>query len=113
MNNSLELKVDQGVTWRRALTISDDQGNPIDLTGHSFKAQVRINYADKSPLFSFSFSVIDAANGKVDMLLPANFYLNPLSSTLVCVYDCDMIYPGGEVERLFGGKLILYPGANR
>lgn len=111
--NTLDLKADQGSTWRRSLTIKDETGTPKDITGHTFRGMVRQRYEDKSPLFSFTFTITDALNGVVEMLLPANFYPSVMSSTITGVYDVELVYPGGEVERLFGGKFTIYPEATR
>lgn len=66
-------------TWPirlRHVDLTDPQNpvyTPFDLTGYSFASHIRQDYADVDDTVdaSFSFQVVDAANGEILMILPS------------------------------------------
>lgn len=67
------MKICQGSDYRLLLTITDDNQDPIDLTGHVFSGQMRKGVSLPDIIASFSFNILDqnvAENlGKVEVLL--------------------------------------------
>lgn len=52
-----DIKINQGSTFKIALTIKDSDNNPIDITGYDFCGQIRKSVSDEVVQASFSFSI--------------------------------------------------------
>lgn len=109
-----KFEINQGEDFLRLITIKNDAGVPINLTGHQFRGQGRKKYSDTgTPPISFSF-VIDAdqtANpGQVHMILSAaNTAAILISATTVYLYDVEMVDADNKVTRILEGTLVLRP----
>jgi hypothetical protein len=111
MSNVVNLSQSKGRAFRRVLTLTDDNGSPIDITNYTFRGQVRRTYLDTSELFSFTFDKTDAVNGEVEMTLASDFYSGQLGANLVCVYDVEWEAPSEDPEELFRGTFTILPTA--
>jgi hypothetical protein len=111
----LGLTIHQGSDFSRVLSLTNNLGDPIDLTGYVFRSQARLEYP--SPLaFSFTFSIRNQSiePGIVDMTLSAaNSSLIPLTRATEYLYDVEFIDAGGATKRLLEGKIKLYPEVTR
>ena len=54
------IRIEQGATWRTVLTVKDDTGQPVDLTGYTGRMQIREDYDAATVLGELS-----TANGGV------------------------------------------------
>jgi hypothetical protein len=106
------LTVYQGATFQRALILKNESAALINLTGYTFRGQVKSAYSDASPTFSFVFTLRNQATdtGVVDMVLAA------ASTSAVSIikktsylYDVEMVDAAGTVRRIVEGKLELFP----
>ena len=77
MPTNVDLQIYKGDYVNLSITIKDDSGNPIDLTGLTPKAQLKYNYQDQSPI-DFECIITDAASGKIRLFLSSE-----VSSTLI------------------------------
>lgn len=68
-----DIKVLQGATFSLGLTIKDSDENPIDLTGYSFRGQIRRTVSSANVEASFSFQVQNqlTETGKVTCFISA------------------------------------------
>lgn len=66
---TLDLAARQNADFRRRLTMRDEAGDPIDLTGFVIDADIT-DTADRNIIATFSHTVVDAANGIFDLILP-------------------------------------------
>lgn len=66
-----DIKIMRGDTEVFNITVTDDAGVAIDLTGDTFASQIRYNRDDSSIAASFTCVVTDAAAGKVTLTLSA------------------------------------------
>lgn len=73
-------------------------GIPTDLTGCSYRAMVRANYTDDTPLAEFNVDTSAVARGQVVITLPAN--LTAQLAGKVAVWD---------LRQTDGNGLITYP----
>lgn len=99
--------VEQGSTFKRTMTLQNDYGEPIDLTGHSFRMQVRATVEAASPVIELTtgngrIPIDDAEAGKFTILLSATETAGLTAGFYV--YDLEWVR-GSEVERLFEGQL--------
>lgn len=107
MATKLNMTIDQGSTFERTLRFYTDGSTPKDLTGFTFRGQLRENYDDASPAGEFTMTVLDAPAGVVNMLLTAatTAALDPGKLK----YDVEMVRPNATVRRLFEGVITVTP----
>ena len=66
---TLDLAARQNADFRRRLTMRDELGNPIDLTGFVIDADIT-DSSDNNIIATFNHAFVDAANGVFDLILP-------------------------------------------
>lgn len=100
------LVVDQGTTFSSIITITNQDGTPMDLTGYSVKSQFRKSY-QSSTAINFTASIYDANAGEVRLQLA------PADTTGVragrYLYDIELTSPSNEKIRALEGLVILTP----
>jgi len=107
------LVIDQGTTFSLSITVSDANGNEIDLTGYTLQAQLRKSYGATSYT---AFTVVSAtpASGELTISLT-----NTQTSALKAgryVYDIEIVSPvvdGSEVTRVLEGIITVTPEVTR
>lgn len=68
-SHPLNIKIgDTGVV---RVTLQDKNGDPIDITGRTYSAQVRMKANSATPLGTFVCSVVDGPAGKFQCTLPS------------------------------------------
>jgi hypothetical protein len=100
------LVVDQGTTFSSIITITNQDGTPMDLTDYTVKSQFRKSY-QSSTAINFTASIYDAAAGEVRL------QLDPADTTGVragrYLYDIELTSPLNEKIRALEGLVILTP----
>jgi hypothetical protein len=98
--------VDQGATFERPFTIANDYGQPTDLTGHTFRMQIRATIEGAVVLelttANGRIPIEDAEAGKFKILLTATETASLTAGFYV--YDLEWV-DGSKVTRLFEGQL--------
>jgi hypothetical protein len=61
----------RGDTETLVITLTDSAGAPIDITGRTYRAQIRVNRDASSIAASFACSITNAAAGQVTCVLSA------------------------------------------
>jgi hypothetical protein len=100
------LYVDQGSTFNSIVTLRNQNGTPMNLTGYTVKSQFRKSY-QSSQAFNFTTSVFDATTGRIRLQLPADY-----SSTIRAgryLYDIEITSPIGEKLRALEGIVVISP----
>lgn len=97
--------IEQGATFNEVLTLTDNDGAAIDLTGVTAKMQVRQSYS--SPvLVELSTTngriVIDAETGQITLTIPASV-TTELKARESVIYDLELTWASGRIDRLFEG----------
>jgi hypothetical protein len=101
--------IDQGTTFQTSINVTDDEENPIDLTGYSVQAQMRKHYTSAT---SYAFTAtISPALGIVTLAMPANTTNNIAAGRYV--YDCELTDTNSTVSRLVEGIVTVTPGVTR
>ena len=110
MSNKLNLELKQGEDFFRLLTIKDETGSVIDLTGFQFKGSIK-----ETPLtgefLNFSFNILNQVTnkGKVEMTLSSSLSAKKKADrALSLVYDVEM-NTGSQVKRILQGTLLFDP----
>jgi len=102
---TLNLVIPQGSDFKRELTLKID-GVAIDITNWGFDAEIR-DYHGGALLATFSFTIIDGPNGRVDMTL-TDVITAALAAGL-WVWDMERINTDSEVRRLLEGSVEVTP----
>lgn len=104
------LYIDQGSDFSAIVTLQNQDGTPINLTGFTVKSQFRKSYQSSSAT-DFTVSVYNALQGKVRLQLPA------ASSTGIqpgrYLYDVEITSPANERKRALEGIIVLTPEITR
>ncbi len=109
MGTKVNLVVDQGATFETVLTLTQDNGDLIDLTGYTGTAQLRKHYTSSN---STSFTVtLGGANGTVTLGMSANTTANVVAGRYV--YDVELVDSGNIATRLIEGIVTVTPQVTR
>lgn len=102
------ITIDQGSSFETSLDVTDDNGDPIDLTGYTGAAQMRKHYTSSN---SYPFTVsISFAVGLVTLTMNA-----ATTSAITAgryVYDCELT-SGSTVSRVLEGIVTVTPQVTR
>lgn len=101
--------VEQGSTWRVALTVYDESGAPVDLTGYTARMQVRETLDAAEPLLTLTTPetspggiTIDGPAGRLTLLIADE--MSTAWAWTFGVYDLELASPDGDVDRLLKGE---------
>jgi hypothetical protein len=106
----LTLTIYQGSTFRRVVRLADDAGGAIDLTGATARMHVRAAITDTATLLELTEAngralVTDAVGGEITLLVSAAD--TALLTFTTGVYDLEIEYSDGTVDRVLYGKVTL------
>jgi hypothetical protein len=110
MATKANLVIDQGTTYSTTLTMTDDNGDPLILSGYSANSQIRKWYTSSNPAAVFSTS-IDVQTGTISLTLSAN-----QTNALVAgryVYDVELTDTSNTVSRVVEGIVTVTPQVTR
>lgn len=103
------LFLDQGVTFSTAITISDDAGNPVDLTNATLASQVRRSFTSTTA-YPFTITIADAVNGSIILSMTATQTAAMQAGRYV--YDAQYNI-GGIVTRFLKGLVTILPAVTQ
>lgn len=103
------LYIDQGSDYSSIITLTNQDGTVMNLTGFTVQAQFRKSYQSSS-FTPFTMSVFNAVQGKIKLELPAS-----VSSAIAAgryLYDIE-ITGGGQKRRVLEGIVVISPEITR
>ena len=103
------LIIDQGVDYSTVLSLTDDDGNPVTLSGYTANAQMRKTYTS-STAYAFS-TAVDASLGTIALTMTANQTANIVSGRYV--YDVFTTDGSGLKSRVVEGIVTVTPRVTR
>lgn len=109
MATKTNLVIDQGATFSTNLTLTDENGDPLVLSGYTANSQIRKWYSSSSAAATFSTS-INVESGVITLSLTANQTSNLISGRYV--YDVE-INSGSEISRIVEGIVTVTPQVTR
>jgi len=101
------ITIDQGTDFATSIDVTDDNGDPTDLSGFTGAAQMRKHYTSSN---SFSFSVA-VANGSVTLSMNSATTANIVAGRYV--YDCELTSSSNVVTRIVEGIVTVTPQVTR
>jgi hypothetical protein len=118
---SYDITIEQGATLRVSSTLKGSDGNPLDLTGWTGRAQIRESFSgEKIADFTISFnadrtdgvfvlSLTDAETAAISV--PANTTSRRVITKYP--YDVELVKPDGTVLRVLQGLAKISPEITR
>lgn len=106
----LDLIIYQGATWRKTIRVQSPAGTGVDLTDATLQMQIRPAIASTEIIIELSTAngrivVTDASKGEfvVEIEDEASSQIDQTKG----VYDLEVHYPNGDVDRILMGKVTL------
>jgi hypothetical protein len=109
MATKANLFIDQGTTFTTIVTLTDTDGNVIDISGYTGAAQMRKHYTS-STAKTFTVS-LGGVNGTIELSMTANTTANIEAGRYL--YDVELTDTGGTVSRVFEGIVTVNPNITR
>ncbi len=108
-----DFKIEQGATFTRQATWSDENGVPINLTGYTISGKIRKKYSDSNEIATFTCELVTPLSGIFSFSLTATQTASIVSSNeIVGVYDIKATI-GSTVYRILEGEVRISPDASR
>lgn len=113
MSSDFDIEVARNATWRRQWLITDDDGQPIDLTGATFSADVKAVAGTGAVLGSLGITIDDALGGVLIVEIDGSDFSAVPSVTEITRLAYDILATQDGVPiRLAAGQVILLPGVS-
>ena len=103
------LVIDQGSTFSTDLSLKDENGDPLVLTGYTANSQIRKWYTSTNPSASFTAS-INVDSGSITLSLSSDQTSNLVAGRYV--YDVE-ITDGSSISRIVEGIVTVTPQVTR
>lgn len=104
------LTVDQGSSFESTIDITDSENNPVNLTGYTFRGQIRKTYASTTSV-SFTITSISPASGIINLVLSATQTSGIKAGRYL--YDVEIISSTNTVTRVIEGQIEVTPRVTR
>ena len=102
--------IDQGATFTTTVTVTDANGDAVNLSGYSVAAQIRKTFLS-STATAFTATISNASSGEITISL------TPTQSTALeagrFVYDVLITASGGTKTRVVEGQVTVNPSVTR
>lgn len=109
MATKANIIVDQGTTFSTVINLTDDNGDPIDLTGYTGESEIRKHYSSSN---SQSFTVtLGGTLGSLELGLSASQTSNLTPGRYV--YDVEITSSSNVVSRIVEGIVTVTPEVTR
>ena len=109
MATKANLVVDQGSTFSAELNLTDENGDPLNLSGYSANSQIRKWYTSSNPSATFNV-VITSETGLVTLNLTSEQTSNLVAGRYV--YDVEVL-KNGSTSRIVEGIITVTPQVTR
>ena len=101
--------IDQGADFSTTITVTDDAGDAVDLTGYTGEGQIRKHYTSTtSTAFTVSFDA-PRSDGQITLSLGRTVTANMESGRYV--YDV-LVSSGNTFYTLVNGNILVRPGVS-
>lgn len=110
MAAKINLKINQGETYRHTLYWRNDQDQAVDLTNFIARMHVRSKVDSPDVLLELTTEnsgivISNPVNGEFKLYIPAT--LTAAITWTAGVYDLEMVAPNNDVTRLIEGKVAV------
>lgn len=102
---SLALVETRGDVWSLVVKLKDQTtGNPINITGRTYRMQVRASSESTSITATYTCTVTDAANGTISCTCPSSTTTNVKPGDYV--WDFEQMVSGSSPKTILSGTLV-------
>lgn len=109
MATKANLVIDQGSTFSSDLNLTDENGDPLTLTGYTANSQIRKWYSSTNAAATFA-TTINTVSAVITLSLTANQTSNLVAGRYV--YDVE-ITDGTAISRIVEGIVTVTPQVTR
>ena len=102
--------IDQGATFTTTVTVTDSNGDAVNLSGYSVAAQIRKTFLSSSAT-AFTASISNASSGEITISL-TDTQTTALEAGRF-VYDVLITASGGAKTRVVEGQVTVNPSVTR
>jgi hypothetical protein len=102
------ISLDQGTDFSTSIDITDDNGDPINISTYTGAAQMRKHYTSSN---AYSFTVTTSSSGQVTLSMNAAYTANITAGRYV--YDCELTSDSNTVSRIIEGIVTVNPQVTR
>ena len=102
--------IDQGATFTTTVTVTDSNGDAVNLSGYSVAAQIRKTFLSSSAT-AFTASISNASAGEITISLTDSQTTSLESGRYV--YDVLITASGGTKTRVVEGQVTVNPSVTR
>lgn len=107
-----DLFLEQGSTFTTQLTLQDVNGSPYELDNFTVKSQAKKSYYSTNSTIQFTSSIIDAANGIIQLSANSSVTANIKPGKLV--YDVVIKdTASNNVSRVLEGQVFVSPSVTK
>lgn len=106
--STYDISAEQGSNYLTTITYTDDDGDPVNLTGYTTRMQVRKFAGSSSPFITLTSGnglTITAGTGVIDMAITADALSAVPAGSYK--YDLEIISGAGVVTKLLGGSFEI------
>jgi hypothetical protein len=109
----LNITIEQGATFSRTITLTDENGNAIDLTDATARGQIRPDF-NSDTKYDFTLTVTSEEDGTIDWVM-SDTITSSIDTTAnnKWVYDVEVVYADDTVERILQGTATISPEVTR
>ena len=102
--------IDQGATFTTTVTVTDSNGDAVNLSGYSVAAQIRKTFLSSSAT-AFTATISNASSGEITISL-TDTHTTALEAGRF-VYDVLITASGGTKTRVVEGQVTVNPSVTR
>ena len=102
--------IDQGATFTTTVTVTDSNGDAVNLSGYSVAAQIRKTFLSSSAT-AFTATISNASSGEITISL-TDTQTTALEAGRY-VYDVLITASGGTKTRVVEGQVTVNPSVTR
>ena len=102
--------IDQGATFTTTVTVTDSNGDAVNLSGYSVAAQIRKTFLSSSAT-AFTASISNASAGEITISLTDSQTTSLEAGRYV--YDVLITASGGTKTRVVEGQVTVNPSVTR
>ena len=107
----VDLAIYKGDTGSFKITVTDEDGAPVNISGHTFDGDIRLTPESVSPVTTFTITPVGGDTSSIDVLLTAT-NSNLLTDDAPYYYDIEMKL-GAVVTTLVGGLIYVTQDVSR
>ena len=101
------LIIDQGSAFSSTITVTDNDGNVVNLTNYTYAGKIKKSY-DSSTSVSFATPTTPGSNGQIAITLTDT--VTKAMEPGRYVYDVEITSSGGVTTRVVEGQAEVTPG---